>query len=113
MFCRLSDNGVIEYPMYANIPKEMIYEKHPLTGLDFIGFQVPCIAEVKELVTEAAKILPDCRYVGWDVAISEKGPLLVEGNGRPSVDLPQCYIHSRKREGLVRVMEQALDIKLR
>jgi len=29
MFCRLSDDGVIQYPMYACLPKEMAYDKNP------------------------------------------------------------------------------------
>ena len=68
---------------------------------------------MRDLVTEAAEVVPDCHYVGWDVVIADRGPLPIEGNGQPSVDLPQCYLHVCKKEDMVHVMEQALDIKLR
>jgi glutathione synthase/RimK-type ligase-like ATP-grasp enzyme len=37
--------------------------------------------EVYELVKEAAARCPETPYVGWDVAIREDGPVLIEGNG--------------------------------
>ena len=46
--------------------------------------------ECKELVTEAAKVVPEVRYVAWDVAISrDYGPLLIEGNDYPGQDVTQ------------------------
>ncbi len=66
------------------------YPKHPDTGTAINGFQIPMWSEIKEMVTEAAKVVPQIRYVGWDVAISkEHGPLLIEGNSYPGQDLSQ------------------------
>ena len=46
--------------------------------------------DVVNLVVEAAKVVPQIRYVGWDVAISNKyGPLLIEGNSYPGQDVTQ------------------------
>lgn len=54
------------------------------------GFKVPMWEECKKLVEEAALVVPDVRYVGWDVCITEKyGPILIEGNSHPSQDLTQ------------------------
>lgn len=58
-------------------------EVHPVTGVAFRGFQMPMWEEVLNLVREAAKICPQVRYVGWDVAYNQEGPLLVEGNYHP------------------------------
>lgn len=54
--------------------------EHPVTGTIFDGFQLPFIEEVKDLVSRAAELMPGLRIVGWDVAISETGPIIVEGN---------------------------------
>ena len=37
-------------------------------------------SQAKELVLRTAKYMPGLRLVGWDVAIGETGPVLVEGN---------------------------------
>ncbi len=59
------------------------YIKHPDTGIQFKGYQIPCWDEVCSLIDEAAKVVPQIGYVGWDVAISKDGPLLIEGNNDP------------------------------
>lgn len=53
---------------------------HPLTGTVFKDFDIPYFNEAKELVIKAASLSPGLRLVGWDVAISDKGPVLIEGN---------------------------------
>jgi len=56
------------------------FTSHPVTRTVFEGFSIPFIPEVKDLVTKAASVMPGLRLVGWDVAIGEDGPILVEGN---------------------------------
>ena len=53
---------------------------HPLTRTVFEGFTIPFIPEAKELVTKAASLVPGLRIIGWDVAIGEDGPVIIEGN---------------------------------
>lgn len=57
-----------------------ICEVHPTTGFQFKGFEIPFFAEVKSLATQAALVTAGNRLVGWDIAISPEGPVLVEGN---------------------------------
>ena len=53
---------------------------HPRTGHSFQGFRVPLWPQVCRLVKEAAlKFLP-IRAIGWDVAVTPTGPVIVEGN---------------------------------
>lgn len=66
------------------------YKTVPEIGTVLKGFKVPMWDECKELVTEAAKVVPEVRYVAWDVAISrDYGPLLIEGNDYPGQDVTQ------------------------
>lgn len=65
------------------------YTEHPVTHVKYDGFQIPCFAEAKEMVLQAALESDKILVVGWDVAISDKGPVIIEGNRRPGFDLPQ------------------------
>jgi hypothetical protein len=46
----------------------------------FGNFTIPFFDEAKELVIKTASFTPSLRLVGWDVAISENGPVMIEGN---------------------------------
>jgi len=52
---------------------------HPDTGIQFEDYPIPFFEEVKSLAIKAASCLPQS-LVGWDVAITEHGPVLIEGN---------------------------------
>jgi hypothetical protein len=54
--------------------------QHPMTRVMFENFEIPHFEQAKELVLEAARYVPSLRLVGWDVAIGETGPILIEGN---------------------------------
>lgn len=112
LFTKLSLDGRITHPCYSAQGFGSIYTHHPDTNLPFIGIQVPMIVEVKELAIKMAQKNPDARYVGWDIAITPDGPVVIEGNDRTSCDLPQTYIHSDTGRGLVEDYERALSIKL-
>lgn len=58
------------------------FANHPITNHPIKGFQIPLWEDVIEMCKKAALEIPDVRCIGWDVAISEKGPLLIEGNDR-------------------------------
>jgi hypothetical protein len=61
----------------------------PGSDRSFEGFHLPCWEEVKSMALLAAESLPDARSVGWDIGISETGPVFVEGNDYWSVELLQ------------------------
>ena len=65
---------------------------HPATNVKFDGFKIPYWEEIKKMVIEAAEINKEVRVVGWDVAISKDGPLLIEANRRPGFDLVQVLL---------------------
>ncbi len=58
---------------------------HPDSGEKIVGIKVPFLREAEALVLSSAKEIPEVRYVGWDVAITPAGPVLIEGNGAPGV----------------------------
>ena len=59
---------------------------HPDTGVTIKGFQVPYFEEARAMVMDAITTRKVEGYIGWDIAISENGPMLLEVNDRPGSD---------------------------
>lgn len=57
-------------------------EVHPDTHVPLVGFEVPQIKEALALVKQLALVIPEVRYVGWDLALTPDGWVLVEGNDK-------------------------------
>ncbi|MBO7676210.1 MAG: hypothetical protein J6S49_01660 [Erysipelotrichaceae bacterium] len=80
-----------------------LFEEHPMTHVKFVGYQLPFWPEAKQMVKEAALLIPEIRYNGWDVAVSEDGPLLIEGNYLPGYDLMQLPGQNPEKIGMLPV----------
>jgi Sugar-transfer associated ATP-grasp len=61
----------------------------PGTDRSFVGYRLPDWAEVKQVALQAAAAFPWARAIGWDIAMSDRGPVLIEGNERWSPSLIQ------------------------
>lgn len=81
------------------------YDAHPATGVKFVGYKLPFMDEVKEMVKKAAMVIPEFRYVGWDVCLTPNGPAIVEGNDYPAYDFPQLPDDDKPRIGLIPQIE--------
>lgn len=86
-----------------------IYTEHPISKKKIVGFKVPMFKEAVELVKECAKVIPEVAYVGWDVAISENGPVIVEGNCFPGVYQVKPSLITKK-EGLIPKYNEIMKI---
>ena len=84
------------------------FSEHPVTHVKFDGFQIPCFEEAKQLVLKAALESDKILVVGWDVAVTPEGPVLIEGNRRPSFDLVQV-LAGRGRMDIVRSVLNDID----
>lgn len=58
----------------------LVLTEHPVTKTVFENFSIPYFEEAKEMLLKTASLMPGLRLVGWDMAISETGPVLIEGN---------------------------------
>jgi hypothetical protein len=72
-------------------------ERHPGTDAPILGMQLPMWEDVKHFAVRAHGAFADRVIVGWDIAIIPDGPILVEGNGAPDLDIMQRFI----RHGLM------------
>jgi len=66
-----------------------VHPIHPDTGLAIAGTRIPFWRESVDLALRAHSLLGDLPVVGWDVAVTPCGPVLVEGNWNPCIKLLQ------------------------
>jgi len=83
------DSGIVLTPA---VGKDLLaFIKHPTSGVVLPGFQIPHWEAAKEMAVAAAKrVSPTIsRWIGWDIAITEKEPLVIEGNTAPGINTVQ------------------------
>lgn len=64
--------------------------KHPDTNIIFENFEIPFFKKAISLACELHKKMYRCHSVGWDIAISNDGPIFIEGNGLWEISLVQA-----------------------
>lgn len=77
------EHGVIEGPGINEVLNSKNYFYHPGSDKLVVGMKIPMWDRVLEVVTEAAKKIPQIRYIGWDIAITNDGVEIIEGNHAP------------------------------
>ena len=82
------------------------FEAHPITHIKFDGYEIPYFDKIIELTKEAALKFPKTIVIGWDVAITDKGPLIIEGNNGPGFDLPQVVMNKGNKYMLEAIREE-------
>lgn len=78
---------------------------HPDSGIKLDGYAIPHLAKAIQAVTRLHELIPDIHSIGWDVAITPEGPVIIEGNddwegGIPMVlerDFKQRFLAEFKR----------------
>ena len=83
------------------------------TGVKFKDLVFPGVKEAFEMCKEAALVVPEVRYVGWDVVLTEDGPLILEGNEYPSYGLIQYYLFNDEREGHLATISKILGDEMK
>ncbi|WP_108868377.1 sugar-transfer associated ATP-grasp domain-containing protein [Aquimarina aquimarini] len=80
---------------------------HPDTGVVFENFKIPYFEESIALIKQAVSFIPD-RIIGWDIAISNNGPVIIEGNDNNSFVTPDiAYGGYLKHPMFKEIMEEA------
>ena len=81
------------------------------TGITVDGYKIPYWKEMVKMVKEAAKVNQNVHVVGWDIAITENGPLIIEGNRGPGMDLIQVLLNRGVKEDLEQIKKEILESK--
>ncbi len=101
------DTGTLKYVCVDQ--RGDTYETHPITGVPFVGYPIPMWAQCVALAKKAAEVVPQVGYVGWDLAVTPDGPVLVEGNEFPGHCLYQLPPHTPDNYGLWPLFAAAID----
>ena len=65
------------------------YETHPDSGVTFRGYQLPDWDAMKTLCREMSAQIPSVKLIGWDMAHTDGGWVVIEGNGKTQFIGPQ------------------------
>lgn len=78
------------------------YEKHPDTGITFKGFSLPEWDSMIALCKEMAAMEPKVPWIGWDMAHTDHGWVIIEGNPLSEVIGPQSTMQMGIKDELER-----------
>ncbi len=108
MMANIDADGTIG-PLVKYSPSKLEFiDRHPDTGAQIAGVKLPHFAEAIALAREAQLRLPQLRSLGFDIAITPQGPVIIEGNAwwgiLPQTITRQGFITEGMREVLNRIM---------
>ena len=86
------------------------FERHPMTGARIPGTAIPYWQEAVAMCLEASRVVPQVRFVAWDVAITPDGPVFIEGNSFPSHAIPQFAAHFPDGIGILPRFREFIDL---
>lgn len=101
--------GILEGKAIDKKNRESDYT--PTTKIKVDGYPIPYFKEIVKMTKEAAKVNDDVNIVGWDVAITDNGPLIIEGNRGPGMDLIQVLLNRGVKPDLEEVRKEILSSK--
>lgn len=104
---RLED-GVIEHAAFDK--DSNYYDTHPMTNCAIVGRKLPFWKESLAMCEKAATMVDGLGYVGWDIAVTPDGPVLIEGNHFPGHDILQMPPHVPDKIGMLPRFREFIDI---
>lgn len=85
------------------------YEVHPDSKIRFKGYQLPQWQQMIEMCIEMSAQIPEVKYIGWDLAHTCEGWVVVEGNGRSQMIGPQT-VFKRGIKPTVEMIMKDMDL---
>ena len=98
MYTFVDETGTIYVPA-INQNDDKIFN-HPVTNTKIVGFKIPNFDKAIDLVKKASLEIKEIKYIGWDIAITDDGASIVEGNEFPGVFQVKPSF-SNKHEGIL------------
>lgn len=98
-----------EYGYYhIEVAEKTVTHCHPDSQVIFSEFTIPYVKEAIDLCIQAHSFLPYHFLVGWDVAITENGPILLEANEKPGMNAVQVF-EGGLRKSVVECAENTIN----
>ena len=105
------EDGIVKYQ--AIDKKGNLYDKHPITKKEIVGFKVPKWNEVKKICEQAALEIPQVGYIGWDVCVTKDDICFIEANEFPGHDLYGLPPHRTNNIGLLPKFQEAMKKEIK
>lgn len=84
------NTGVLDKASYLGVSGDLSrMSHHPDSGNLVEGFNLPYWDEVLKLAVQSHSLMNSRKIIGWDIAITESGPLVIEANAQPCTDIVQ------------------------
>ena len=77
---RIYDDGRLGIGVRQTRDGLRYFDKHPETGFPITNQHIPGFPEALAAACKAQAAIPQLRLLGWDIAITERGPMILEGN---------------------------------
>lgn len=106
IYFSMNEDGIIDSNViddYGNV-----YLEHPLTHKKFKDVKISGVKEAFSLVKKLHLEIPEMRYIGWDIAFTNDGVELVEGNEYPGYGIIQFYKLHNKNTGHLKEVKDIL-----
>lgn len=85
---------------------------HPLTGSKLEGEVIPNWNKVVSIANNAAEKCTGLRWVGWDVVLTNEGPVILEGNVGVNVSIYQLLFGGFLENGVFEEWKDELGLSL-
>ncbi|SNY99615.1 sugar-transfer associated ATP-grasp domain-containing protein [Flagellimonas pacifica] len=83
------------------------FTSHPDTGFLFEGYDIPFYSEAKQLALDMSSLIPN-KLVGWDIAITPSGPIVIEGNHDTNITMSEVNYGGYLKHPVVRELLDSL-----
>jgi len=88
------ENGTVQRVIQGVGPDQIEVEDHPDSGEKLLGKTLPDWSAAKDVCLRAAAMFSGLRLQAWDVALTDRGPVLIEVNIGGDFNLPQLAMNA-------------------
>ncbi len=84
------------------------YTHHPITKEPITGVFIPEWEAIRQLAIQASLVTPQLRYTSWDIALTNDGPIMIEGNWDAEFYMEQTLYNRGHRKLFTALLEGLL-----
>jgi hypothetical protein len=88
------------------VPVLSTTDSHPDTSAQITGLVVPYWQETRELILKGQLATPKLKTIGWDVALCDEGPVIIEANSAYDITILELAYSRGLREPMRSVIDQ-------
>lgn len=98
LLVNIKDNGTLDKYGYYKPGFGGKVTLHPTSEVIFENYQIPFFKESVQVALDLHNMLYGIHSIGWDIAITENGPMFIEGNDNWELSVTQASLKGMKEE---------------